>query len=251
MIGIRRYTRILTLFDQEHPEWTIADLSKALDTSASTLYRLVRELVGEGILESTVESRYRLGAFFIEYYRRIRLNDPLIRSGAKFLTPLVQQVGIPCTVILARLYGNAVMCVAESRAPSAKFETSYQLGRPMPIIRGATSKAVLSTMSPRNARSFLKKEAALASEQLAALEEDLAALRKRGHCETHGEVDGGLVGIAIPVRNDQMGINASLSLILESSTLTDDIRPVVFTGLSTTGKLIERFMADTLLGPAS
>lgn len=247
MIGIQRYLRILALFDPEHPEWTIAELSKTLDTSASTLYRLVREMVEEGILESTVESRYRLGPFFIEYYRRIRLNDPLIRSGAKFLAPLVSQVGVPCTVILARLYGGAVLCVAESRAPSAQFETSYQLGRPMPILRGATSKAVLSTMTPRNTRSFLKKEVEISPERLALLEKDLAALRKRGLCETHGEVDDGLVGIAIPVRNDQLGINASLSLILESSTLTDDIRPALFTGLSTTGKLIESFMADTLV----
>jgi hypothetical protein len=29
---------------------------------------------------------------------------------------MMQQSGLPCTVILARLYGNAVMCVAESRA---------------------------------------------------------------------------------------------------------------------------------------
>lgn len=247
MIGISRYTRILALFDQAQPEWTVAEMSKTLETSASTLYRLVREMVEAGMLEATVESRYRLGAFFIEYYRRIRLNDPLVRSGAKFLEPMIQQSTLPCTVILARLYGNTVMCVAESRAPSAKFETSYELGRPMPILRGATSKAVLSTMMPRIARNFLQKEVNIAPNDLVALEKELSTIRKNGICETHGEVDSTLVGIAAPVRNDQLGIHASLSLITESHLLTDDLRPSVFTSLSATAKLIERFMADTLL----
>jgi DNA-binding IclR family transcriptional regulator len=203
-------------------------------------------MVEAGMLEATVESRYRLGAFFIEYYRRIRLNDPLVRSGAKFLEPMMQQSGLPCTVILARLYGNAVMCVAESRARGAKFNTSYELGRPMPILSGATSKAVLSTMMPRIARSFLQKEVNIAPGHLVALEKELSALRKSGICETHGEVDSNLVGIAAPVRNDRLGVHASLSLIMESHMLTDDLRPGLFTALSATAKLIERFMADTL-----
>jgi DNA-binding IclR family transcriptional regulator len=250
MSGITRYTRILALFDRETPEWTIAGLSATLATSASTLYRLVREMVAVGLLENTVESRYRLGPFFIEYYRRIRLNDPLIRSGAVFLGPLVGQISLPCTAILARLYGASVMCVAEHRSPMARFDTSYELGRPMPILRGATSKVVLSTLPPRTARSFLAKDCAVPPALITTLESELAMVRKRGICETHGEVDHGLVGIAVPIRNDQLGINASLSIILERDVLTDAQRPHLFTALSTTAKMIQNFMTETVALPA-
>ena len=219
-------------------------MSDVLKTSSSTLYRLVRELVGAGMLESTVESRYRLGPFFIEYYRRIRLNDPLIRSGAIFLAPLCKQIELPGTVVLARLYNSSVMCVADYRSPHAKFETSYELGRPMPILRGATSKAVLSTMSPRVARNFLEKKVGATEAQISTLEQELALVRKRGICETHGEVDRPLVGIAAPLRNSRLGINASLSLIVESEAFTDDLRIPIFAALSTTAKMIENYMDE-------
>jgi DNA-binding IclR family transcriptional regulator len=243
MMGITRYMRILALFGEDTPSWTVAEISEKLETSASTLYRLVREMVAAGLLESTVESRYRLGPLFIEYYRRIRLTDPLVRSGSMFLDPLIQQTGAPCSAILARLYGRAVMCVAESRSPNAGFDTSYELGRPMPPLRGATSKAVLSTLSKRQIRSFLVEHGA-SSDADQGLTGELGAIRKRGICVTSGEVDHGLVGIASPVQNRSLGINASLSVIVEARTLNDEIRSRIMTAVTATARMIEGFMEE-------
>lgn len=245
MNGITRYMRILVLFDEGHPTWTVAEISKALDTSASTLYRLIREMVAVDMLESTVESRYRLGPLFVEYYRRIKLTDPLVRSGTKFLEPLVAQLGIPCTAILARLYGKTVMCVAEQRSASASFKTSYELGRPMPLLRGATSKAVLSTLSKRSVTNLLEKAEDAQTLDRKTIMTEFATTRKVGICETHGHVDKGLVGIAAPLRNAELGINASLSIILESHNLTEDTRPKIYTAVSTSARMIEVFMDTT------
>ena len=243
MMGITRYTRILALFDEEHPAWTVADISAALDTSASTLYRLIREMVAADFLESTVESRYRLGPFFVEYYRRLRLTDPLVLSGAKFLRPLLGQIPCPCTTILARLYGKTVMCVAEERANTASFATSYELGRPMPLLRGATSMAVLSTL-PKRQIMKLVSEASDAPKDADTLYAEFTGIRKIGISETHGQVDPGLVGIAAPVRSTDFGINASLSVIIEQHNLTTEIRPHIYAALSSTARMIEGFMAE-------
>lgn len=245
MSGIQRYERILDLFSNKKPEWTVSEMSGALETSASTLYRLVRELVSVGMLESTVESKYRLGPFFIEYYRRIKLNDPLIRSGAIFLSPLCKQVDVPGAVVLARLYNGSVMCVADDRSARARFETSYELGRPMPILRGATSKAVLSTMPPKVAEKFLRKKVGSTPEEISSIEKELAIIRKRGISETHGEVDKNLIGIAAPIRNLDLGVNASVSLILEKTTFTEELRAPIYSALSATAKMIENFMEET------
>ncbi|MEM0977165.1 MAG: IclR family transcriptional regulator C-terminal domain-containing protein [Pseudomonadota bacterium] len=243
--GIRRYERILDLFDAHEPEWTVQGMSDALNTSSSTLYRLIRELVDVGMLESTVESRYRLGPLFIEYYRRIRLNDPLVRSGGIFLKPLMQQIPVPAVVVLARLYNGQVMCVADERSPGAQFQTSYELGRPMPILRGATSKAVLSTMPPKVAQRFLEKKITATSAEIAVLGMELATIRRTGFSETSGEVDQGLVGIAAPVRNTRLGINASVSVVIERSSLDKEIRLMILSALAGAAKMIENFMRDT------
>ncbi|MEM8841267.1 MAG: IclR family transcriptional regulator C-terminal domain-containing protein [Pseudomonadota bacterium] len=248
--GIRRYERILNLFDEHEPEWTVQGMSEALETSSSTLYRLIRELVDVGMLESTVESRFRLGPLFIEYYRRIRLNDPLIRSGSVFLKPLLRQMPVPAAVVLARLYNGQVMCVADERSPTARFQTSYELGRPMPILRGATSKAVLSTMPPKVAQRFLEKKIQATAAEIATMGAELAAIRRTGISETSGEVDRGLVGIAAPVRNNQLGINASVSVVVENIALDKDVRAMIFGALAGTSKQIENFMRDIPDGEA-
>lgn len=240
MTGINRYMRILTLFNDANPSWTIAEISGALGTSASTLYRLVREMVSAGLLENTVESRYRLGPLFIEFYRRIRLTDPLVRSGETFLAPLIEQTPIPATAILARLYGQTVMCVAEKRAPHATFQTSYELGRPMPLLRGATSKAVLSTLPRRQIARLLADD----PNAIEALTANLASIRRLGYSIAAGEVDRGLVGIAAPVQSKALGINASLSIIVEARTLTDEVRSRIMTAVTTGARLIEGFMAE-------
>ncbi|WP_434287333.1 IclR family transcriptional regulator [Celeribacter sp. SCSIO 80788] len=244
MMGITRYTRILALFDQAKPAWTVAEISEALDTSASTLYRLIRELVAEELLESTVESRYRLGPLFVDYYRRVRLTDPLVLSGEKFLRPLLQQIPCPATTILARLYGKTVMCVAEERASDAYFTTSYELGRPMPLLRGATSKAVLSTMPKRQIMSMVAKDDSGTEIDPKALYAELVQIRKVGICETRGHVDKGLIGIAAPVRSSELGINASLSAIIEQHETYEKYRADIYAALTATARLIEGFMDD-------
>lgn len=245
LAGITRYMRILTLFDAQRPDWTIAEIAEALDASPSTLYRLVREMVAVDLLENTVESRFRLGPLFVEYYRRINLTDPLIRSGSKFLGPLARQTGVPCVAILARLYGKAVMCVAEHRDPSADFKTSYELGRPMPLLRGATSRAVLSTLPKRSLTALVTEALKDDAPRRDALLGEIAGLRKLGISETSGEVDKGLVGISAPLRNTALGIHASVSVIVEASVLNDERRPQIYTAISTTARMIEAFMADS------
>jgi DNA-binding IclR family transcriptional regulator len=243
MMGITRYVRILQLFGEAKPNWTVAEMAEALDTSASTLYRLVREMVSVEFLESTVESRYRLGPMFVEYYRRITITDPLVRSGAKFLGPLSEQVTIPNVTVLARLYGKGVMCVAEHRGRSANFHTSYEVGRPMPLLRGATSRAVLSTLPKRILVSLLDEQLGANEDRRKAIISELASIRKLGISETRGEIDTGLAGISAPLRNPTLGINASVSVIVEQSSLTEELRARIYTSLSGAARMVEGFMA--------
>ena len=245
MVGIERYTRVLALFTETRGTWTVAELSEALDTSASTLYRIVRELVAAGFLESTVEAQYRLGAAFVDYGRRVRMTDPLIRSGGVFLQPLADGIGLPCTCILARLYGNTVMCVAEARSLALTVETSFARGRPMPLTRGATSRAILAGMDTRRLRRLVAAEGSLDPAQQAVFVDGLARVRRAGHSVTRGEVDLGAVGLAVPVRNRHLGIDASLSAIVAETDLGETVLRRILSLLATNARLIESFMEES------
>ena len=185
-------------------------MATSLDTPPSTAYRTVRDMLAHGFLESAGEGRYRLGACFIEYDRLIRDTDPLYRAATPVLHDLVEAAQLPCTAVLARLYNGTVMCVADASSALRPVRTSYERGRPQPLTRGATSKAILALLPPRRLARLLDPADP-------GLRTQLAAIRREGVAVTRGEVDPGLVGIAVPLATS--GLLASLSLVLDATTL--------------------------------
>lgn len=244
MAGFDRYEGILKLFLDGHSSWTVPAIADELATAQSSIYRSVRELVAAGFLEGTSESRYRLGPVFLEFDHALRASDLLVRSGGLFLRTLVEQAGLPCAAVLARLYGNRVMCVADARSARFDAETSYVRGRPMPILRGATSKAILASMTGRKRARLLSHLIDEHDPKREALNQELDQIRKVKMCVTRGEVDSGLVGMAVPVRNLGQGINASLSFIMKDSDASEAREPRLISLLASHAALVESFMND-------
>jgi DNA-binding IclR family transcriptional regulator len=216
MAGLDRFVDILRLFDQQKTDWTIQQIADATEVPASTVYRTVRELVGQGFLDPSIEAHYRLGAAFIEFDRRLRISDPLIREGEPVLRDVVHASPVPCVAVIARLYRDQVICVADRRAADADIATSYERGRPMPLTRGATSKTILAQL-PRARLSKLLKTVSGAGAPPAV------GSGGRGYVITRGEVDKGLVGISVPLSCPEAAINASMSLIVRQEDCTEAI----------------------------
>jgi DNA-binding IclR family transcriptional regulator len=242
MSGFTRYVSVLRLFSESRSEWTVPEMSEALDVPASTLYRTLRELVAENFLEASTEAYYRLGPAFIEFDRLIRSTDPLAGIGVSLLRECAMQARIPCAAILARLYGDTVMCVAEVMSKDAAIPTSYERGRPRPLLQGATSKTILAQLPTRKLTRLLDAHGPRRKFEPTAeeLREQLAAVRKRGYCVVRGEVDKGLMGIAAPVVLSERGVIASLSLVVEAATVDDSTeRRLVLLVVSTASLLTE------------
>jgi DNA-binding IclR family transcriptional regulator len=225
MSGLTRYAQILRLFDETKSDWTISEISGALDVPASTVYRTVRDLLAENFLEPAIEGHYRLGSAFVAFDRLIRLTDPIVRVGSELLHDIALQARIPCVGILARLYGDTVMCVADSVPTEETIRTSYERGRPRPLTRGATSKVILAQLPTRRLNNLLAAHAVAEhhphAPSPAQFREELALIRKRGFCVTRGEVDKGMVGLAAPVSVPNRALMASLSLVVSGSTLDE------------------------------
>lgn len=221
MSGLRRFVNILRLFGVERSDWTVHQISEALKVPASTVYRSVRELVATGFLEPSTEGHYRLGASFIEFDRLVRLTDPLVSKGTVFLTEIVGQAQLPCVAVLARLYDNRVMCVADQGTMSPMIHTSYERGLPRPLTRGATSKAILAQLPARRLTKLISSESwtTASGGNEADFRAELTAIRKKGYCVRRGEVDEGLAGIAAPVSVAERAITGSLSLVVRADDL--------------------------------
>ncbi|MDB5507772.1 MAG: hypothetical protein JWL93_241 [Hyphomicrobiales bacterium] len=219
MAGLERYMAVLRLFGEREGSWTVQAMADALAIPQSTVYRTVRDLLESGLLETGVDAAYRLGPAFIEFDRLTRLTDPLLRAGMLVLGDVVEQARRPCVGLLSRLYDDRVMCIADRASPDARFRPSYERGRPMPLMQGATSKVILARLPPRRLAKLLAHAGKSADE---ALKTELAAIRRQGFCVGRGEIDAGLAGLAAPVVCEAAGLVASLSLVVEADWLDAD-----------------------------
>jgi DNA-binding IclR family transcriptional regulator len=225
MSGIDRYLDVLHLFGVEKSMWTVQAISDALRIPTSTIYRTTRELARVNMLEPAIDGHYRLGPAFIDFDRRTRLTDPLVQSGVPMLTDIADHARLPCVVVLARLYGDTVMCIADARSAGSAVQTSYERGRPQPLTRGATSKVILAQLTARRLKKLLTSSAAsdpqTNSHSHLPFRQELALIRKSGYCVARGEVDEGRVGIAVPIAVPEQALVASLSLVLDANSLSE------------------------------
>ena len=253
MSGLDRYLAVLALFTEAKSTWNVQEISLALNVPTSTVYRTVRDLAGANMVSPAAEGSYRLGAAFVEFDRRTRLTDPLIRLGVPVLSQVVREAGIPCVAVLARLYGDTVMCVADIRSKDSTVETSYERGRPRPLALGATSKAILAQLSTHRLKKLLAgTRHTVRPEAIAELRTELARVRKSGHSVTHGEVDRGRVGVAVPISVPEQGLAASLSLVLNDMSFDKRVEARILDLLvSSAARLQQELSLDSAISSAA
>src|SRR5262245_14784961 len=210
-----RVNSILRLFTAEKPSWTPEEAAAALAVSLSTAYRQLSALLRAGLLDAVEGSKaYVLGPAIIELDRNIRMSDSLIIAAKPAMRWLAEQAPVASIVLLCRLYRDRVMCIHQEEKPGTAGEVSYERGRLMPLFRGAPSKMIIAQLPSRRLASVVRDaraEGSVSDEQIPDLEE-LRRFRRQGFCITRGEVDKGIVGVAVPLPTARRGVAASLGI---------------------------------------
>jgi DNA-binding IclR family transcriptional regulator len=207
---------ILDYFTDRAPAWTTEDLIAQLGCSKPTTYRYIRELCNAGLLLRIGAGIYVLGPRILELDLLIRRNDPVLRVARPAMRDLVDETD--GDVLLANVYGNQVMNVHREDGPTPAV-ISYDRGRPHPLFRGSTSKAVLPFLPRTQLRRIytaFANECRRAGLGRSWLEfcEALAPIRRDGYVIGHGELDPHVMGIAAPIFADDKRVLGSLTLII-------------------------------------
>ncbi len=196
-----RLLAVLDLFSEARPEWTAEEMMQATGFTRPTLYRYLKSLRDTGLITPVSGAAYRLGPRVTELDYLVRRADPLIAFGKPALDTL--SLAHPCSAFLVRWYGRKILCVS-SVVSAAQPVTSYPRGRPMPLARGAISRAILAWLSKReqeeiggsNLADFARVGTGETVDEVRAT---LRKVRRDGVAIAHGEVTPGVVGIAAPV----------------------------------------------------
>lgn len=227
MAGLHSLEKVLTilgLFSEDRLEWTPDEMMAALGYSRPTLYRYLKALREAGLLTALPEAGFTLGPRVVEMDYLMRKSDPLLSHSQDQLVALSS--AMPSTALLVRWYGNRLLCVA-SDCSTPNPLSSYARGRPMPLTRGAISRAIIAFL-PR------RQQAAMVADRLEdfraiglgdtseAVLERLRATRKKGYAVAYGEVTPGVVGIAAPVFDSTKSPIAALCVTVAGNLVAAD-----------------------------
>jgi DNA-binding IclR family transcriptional regulator len=212
---------ILDLFSEAHLEWTPNQLMARLGYSRPTLYRYLKLLKETGFLSSLPNHGYTLGPKVVELDFLMRKSDPVLGQGAADVDALAARH--PCSALLVRYYGTRLLCV-HSACSIVNPVSSYPRGRPMPLARGAISRAILAFLPRRRQMQIIEDILPeLSATGLGAdpseVADALREVRRAGVAIAHGEVTPGVVGIAAPVFDAGLSPVAALCLTITEAEL--------------------------------
>jgi len=206
--------RLLTSFSGEEDELGITTLANRLRLAKSTVHRLASTLTGAGFLEQNSETgKYRLGVALFELGALVRRRMDVANEARPRLRELLEKTGE--TVQLGIVDHFSVLYVYEMESRRA-IRMAAAVGARAPLHCTAVGKVLLA-YQPRDyvkeaigrgltaytPKTIIKREAVLAM---------LDEVRLRGHAIDDEESEGGLRGIAAPVKNHNGAVIAALGV---------------------------------------
>jgi DNA-binding IclR family transcriptional regulator len=218
-----RILAILDLFSEARPVWLPEEMMERLGYSRPTLYRYLKTLKDSGYLTSLNHDGFTLGPRVTELDYLMRRADPMISAGAPVLSELAEK--FPGSALLVRWYGDKLLCVS-SVVSTETPRTSYPRGRPMPLGKGAISRAIVAFLPTRARRKYIEdhlQEFSVAGvgATVDSVLTTLRQVRRDGVATAWGEVTSGVVGVAAPVLGPDHSPQGAVCLTSDEADITD------------------------------
>lgn len=213
--SLERMLRILDLFTQEKPVWSVDDICTEFDYTRSTGYRYTKELADAGLLFQVGKSNYSLGSRIIQWDRQLRLSDPLVKISKEIESQPFKLKGKQAWLV-CRLFKDQVVCIYHFG--NLETSLSYSRGIPRPLFSGATSKAILAFLpNAQHMRLFVENPEEIEKSHLGTNWKDFRAnlqkIRDTGYALSISEVDKTVFGLAVPILSQDGKIQASISCV--------------------------------------
>jgi DNA-binding IclR family transcriptional regulator len=200
--AIERAADVLFLFARSEARTLgVTEIASTLGISKAVVHRILSSLRDRELVTLDEDTRrYSLGPAVLVLADAYR--DGLDHRAAAVAAMRRLCDGTGETVTMSVLSGGRRVYV-DQVTPPVEVKMTVQVGGSYPLHAGSSSKAFLAFMAPTERRSVLEGELpAVTGETItsaAALEEDLAAIRKRGYAVSMGEREAGAGSVAAPV----------------------------------------------------
>lgn len=240
-----RYIAVLELIAAFRGALTLADAAALLELPKTTAHRLLKGLVRANLArESAGGPTYQLGER-LTHLLHATADDgwltTLVRPHLQQLTDTSTE-----TCYLTRLIGSRVF-VAVSQSPDVRWRGYVQPGIEMPPNAAATGKAIIAYQSPAIIAEALAHDLPILTvntrNDRAAIENELAQVRKRGYATCIGEIDEGLAALAVPIVLPGGSVNYALGMTGPSQRIMNQQMPQRLEALRTTAAALARVLS--------
>lgn len=248
--SVERALAVLRAFTPEQPELTLTEVAHATSLDRAGARRFLLTLVDLGYVRHDGR-HYALTPQVLEFGYAYLSSRSLPQIAEPHLRRLTHELKEMTSIGV--LDGDDVRYLAQVPSPRL-LSVAIPVGTRFPAHATSMGKVLLAGMPPE------RLEARLGSMELAALtaqtittreglRTELAKVRKQGFVISDGELEGGLRGVAVPIRDPGGQVCAAVNVSLDSrSGSAEAVRQEIVPLLDTTASRIE---ADLRLKPTS
>ncbi|CAM2765502.1 MULTISPECIES: IclR family transcriptional regulator [Vibrio] len=179
-------------------------LSEQLQVPLSSLYRHLKLLKEWSLIEeSPYDKTLIIGPAALLLMHSYETSQHNLDEVDAVLTRLQKQTGEMAAFMVP--VGYRALCVIQKESMQA-LRCSYVQGQSQPLLRGASSKAMLAFMPTQRCEKILRHFGQ--EEQLDKWQVELEKIRQRGYAVSTSEIDPGVSGISAPVMKGSKLIGA-------------------------------------------
>jgi DNA-binding IclR family transcriptional regulator len=186
---------------------TFAELAEASGLAKSTTSRLLMALERHQLVRRDADGRFRPGELFIRYAWRGTAGTDLVAVAQPFLDQLGAETGETVNLGVAASTGHGVSGADAGTVVEqiAQVDSRYMIGgtnwvgRTVPLHCSALGKVLLAFEAAELPPGRLRPCTTRTITTRAALQTELAAVRRHGYAVTDAELEPDLIAVAAPV----------------------------------------------------
>ncbi|NJC23645.1 DNA-binding IclR family transcriptional regulator [Arthrobacter pigmenti] len=220
----------------------VRELSRDLGYSKSTVQRILSSLFVAGLVSVDEASRkYTVGPAALTLAWQYTTSSNLVSAAAGIAEALAVKTGE--TVSVSTLTDNKRVTVYEAESPH-QLRLSTGVGRPHSLLAGATSRVLLSLLTPEERKLAIERAisegVAEGRHQVepAELEERVQVAAVERMAISHGEWIDGAVGLSVPIGRHGDDL-AALSIYGPAIRISEETVSEFITALSEAAKTIQ------------
>jgi len=196
---MRAAHRILSIFESftsEKSSLSLHEISERIELPKSTAFRIIQSLQKAGYLVRLEDQQYCLSFRFTRLAGLVGSTLGIREVARPIMSELAESTRE--TISLQMVNNEERVCI-DAVGTASPLRSVSQPGEHLPLLEGASSKALLAYLPKKEAALLMARLATHEKRTPAEVQAELASIRTLGYAVSHGERVLGVSAIAAPI----------------------------------------------------